>query len=687
MKRTLYFPHIISCILPLTVGSVYGIEKKPNIVLILADDLGFGDVGFTGSDIKTPNIDRIAAEGVKFTQFYACPMSSPSRAELMTGRYPIRFGMMRSVIPPEREYGLPDEEFTVAEMLGEAGYKYRGMAGKWHLGHRQHQWLPTQNGFNFYEGCYNGDCDYFTQDRDGERDWHENEVPSTKVGYTTDLIGDASVGFINSVPTDEQFFLYVPFTAPHSPYQAKDEDIAKYPNRSGNKQIYAAMVDCMDQNIGRILKCLEDRGQLDNTFILFSSDNGGILKVSSNGDLRGEKLTPYQGGINVVAAARWPNGKISGGKTITQRIGNIDVLPTLMEIGSFTGTVSNELDGINVLKAMQGETMPDRKWFTYLDQGNNKNEALAMNTDQWKLIWTRNAPDNNVSFEKVELYKISSDKAEASNVSAQNTVVVAQLKQDIEKFYAFKLPNQIPRYSEHELLTGPNIYDWQPITSGRRIKVKSTGMYIDIDTKSLALKPLGSRPANGLLKMIEGLSADVVYIRASNNVNLKYILNSTNAIAATGGEGENAQFEYIDLGNNEFSLKPILMPNNRVRYNATQGNFDPMGLPDNVNTVFVWEDIISTSIHESFNSNEFEIYPIPANDKVFIKWKSGMQSNVKIYVYSLLGVEMKTIMLESTQLNESEQIDLSDLKAGIYLLVIENGKNTRFIKLIKNNYS
>lgn len=435
---------------------------KPNIIVLLADDLGYADVGFNGSDIKTPNLDRLASEGVKFDQFYACPMCSPTRAGLMTGRYPLRFGLMRAVVPPQREFGMPPEEFNLAEMMAEAGYEHRGAVGKWHLGHRQQKWLPTNQGFTFYEGCYNGAIDYFTLEREGERDWHENATPSNKEGYSTDLIGQAAVEFIQSVPEDEPFFLYVPFNAPHSPFQAKDEDIAKYPQRKGNRQVYAAMVDCMDQNIGKILSTVEERGQLDNTFILFFSDNGGVRGIADNSPHRGSKLTVYQGGINVVAAARWPAGNISGGKTVSERMGYIDVFPTLMEVAGFKGKPENELDGISVLKAMTGETLPDRSWFTYLDQNADKTERIALNTDEWKLIWTRNAPDNEETFEEIELYQMVQDKQESTDVSGEEQDMVKKLQAEVNRFYQLKSEHQNPRFYDKELLSGPPIPDWQP---------------------------------------------------------------------------------------------------------------------------------------------------------------------------------------------------------------------------------
>jgi len=435
--------------------------QKPNIVIILADDLGYGDVGFHGSDIQTPHLDRLAEKGVQLDQFYACPMCTPTRAGLMTGRYPIRFGLMRAVIPPQREFGMPPEEFTIAEMLAEAGYKHRGIVGKWHLGHRQKKWLPTNQGFTFYEGCLNGAVDYFTQIRNGERDWHENEKPSKKEGYSSDLIGNASLEFINSVPKNEPFFLYVPFTAPHTPFQAKQEDIAKYPNRIGEKKTYAAMVDCMDQNIGRIIESIKYRGQLKNTFILFFSDNGGVKDVANNKPLRGSKLTVYQGGINVVAAAHWPAGNISGGKIINERMGYIDVLPTLMQVVGYNKKPQNKLDGVNVLDGIKGKKTGDRKWFTYLDQSNKKMEELAINTNNWKLVWRRNAPDNTNPSESIKLFNIGDDTAESVDLSEQNPSIAESLKVEIEKFYALKSAHQNPRFFDKKNLSGPVIPNWQ----------------------------------------------------------------------------------------------------------------------------------------------------------------------------------------------------------------------------------
>lgn len=438
-------------------------KGKPNILIFLADDLGYGDVGFHGSDIQTPNIDKLADQGIKLEQFYSCSMCSPTRAGLMTGRYPIRFGLMRAVVPPYREFGLSTDEETIADMLGNAGYNYRGIIGKWHLGHRRQKWLPTNRGFSYFEGCHNGAIDYFNRFRDGTLDWHINEQPSTKEGYTTDIIGQAAIEFIESVPKEEPFFLYVPFTAPHSPFQAKQEDMEKYSKREGVKRIYAGMVDCMDQNIGKILDAIKERGQLENTFILFFSDNGGVLKVASNGEQRGEKLTPYQGGIRVVAAAHWPAGGISGGKVCNERMGYIDVFPTLMEVAGYNGNPKNNLDGINILEAIKGERLSDRAWFTYEDQGNEKIEKIAINTDQWKLVVHRSAPDSDENLLKNELFQIADDLTEEIDLAAKNPSILEELLTELDCFYKLRCDSQIPRYSKKDNYTESElILNWQP---------------------------------------------------------------------------------------------------------------------------------------------------------------------------------------------------------------------------------
>ncbi len=448
--------------------------EKPNVIIFLADDLGYGDVGFHGSDIQTPNIDRLAREGSQLEAFYSCPVCTPTRAGLMTGRYPIRYGLMRAVIPPQRDYGLDLDEETMADVFAKAGYKHRGIFGKWHLGHRQQKWSPTKRGFTDFIGHYNGAIDYFTHERNGERDWHLNDKPFRSEGYSTDLIGESAVAFINGVPKSEPYFLYIPFNAPHSPLQAKESDLAKYPHRANRSRTHAAMVDSLDQAMGKILEAAEQRGDLDDTFVLFFSDNGGVNNISSNGELKGGKTSVYQGGIRVAAAAMWKNGGIVGGKRIRERMGYIDILPTIRNMIGITIPPKKPLDGIDVLDAMRGKAkLKDRLWFSYIDQAPDQIERLAVNTDFWKLIIHRSAADAKERIEPtLELYEIGNDPYEKLDIAKWNPESVkkragriARAKKDltaaIEEFLSLRIDDQIIRFRVGAGTT-PNIPDWSP---------------------------------------------------------------------------------------------------------------------------------------------------------------------------------------------------------------------------------
>lgn len=426
-------------------------KTRPNIIILLADDLGYADVGFHGSDIKTPNIDRIATEGVRLEHFYSAPICSPTRAGMMTGRYPLRFGMMRAVIPPYRDFGLDTKEDLLPEMLQRAGYNYRACIGKWHLGHRREKWLPTNQGFTHFYGCYNGAVDYFTHEREGEVDWHRNEQTVFEKGYTTDLIAAEASSFIESVPTNEPYFLYVPFTAPHSPFQAKDEDLSRYQHRpEGKRRTYAAMVDAMDQGIGEILKAVQERGDLDNTFILFCSDNGGVKNVGNNAPMKGNKFTVFEGGIRVVAAALWKSGEVRGGRVNHDHMGYIDVFPTLKVLVGLQEEPINELDGINMLESLRGKNQQrEREWFSYIDQSNERIERLAFHQGNKKLVLYRAAFDHQNRDKKDRAYFYHVDRTHMETIDSADlsSPLKAVLEKKIDSMLLFKSDPQVDRYS------------------------------------------------------------------------------------------------------------------------------------------------------------------------------------------------------------------------------------------------
>ena len=433
---------------------------KPNILVFVADDLGYADVGFQGSKIPTPNLDKLANGGSILNRFYAAPICSPTRAGFITGNYPIRFGMMRAVVPPTRLYGLPEQQVTLAEALKENGYKYRGVVGKWHLGGRRQQWLPERHGFNYSVVCYNGAVDYFTQNRDGERDWHKNGKPFDITGYTTDLIESAAIDFLDQIPKEEPFFLYVPFTAPHTPFQPKEHDKLPFIKGNDNRKAYAAMTHGLDKSVGVILNKLKEENRFDNTLIIFFSDNGGVPGVADNGKFRGGKFKVYEGGIRTVAALQWKAGDIPKGP-IDQPISYVDIFPTIMGI---VGNSENyKTDGKNLYPALQSQRLENNEIFSYIDQNLNKKEELSLIQNDWKLVIIRSASDNESVFNTEELYNLSKDPSEKNNLIDEYPKIATGLKQKLQKYYDQKLKDQIPRYQDTEhFFENDIIPQWQP---------------------------------------------------------------------------------------------------------------------------------------------------------------------------------------------------------------------------------
>src|SRR5215471_14131831 len=280
---------IVACTAAITVVSTVGcanaqanepvaaakITGKPNILYIVADDLGWKDVGFHGSDIKTPNLDKLAAGGAKLEQFYVQPMCTPTRAALMTGRYPFRYGLQTAVIPAAAKYGLATDEWLLPQALKEAGYT-TAIVGKWHLGNADQKYWPRQRGFDYQYGPLIGEIDYFTHEAEGIVDWFRDNKKVVEKGYSTTLLGNDAVRFINEQNPTKPFFLYLTFNAPHTPYQATQEYLDRYKNIADPaRRAYAGSITAMDDQIGRVVDALDKKKMRDNTLIVFMSDNGG----------------------------------------------------------------------------------------------------------------------------------------------------------------------------------------------------------------------------------------------------------------------------------------------------------------------------------------------------------------------------------------------------------------------------
>lgn len=458
-------------------------SSKPNIIIILADDLGWRDVSYHGGPIKTPNIDSIARDGVKLERFYVHPICSPTRAALMTGRYPIRFGYMKAVPFGPYKMGMSTEEVTLADMLANAGYKHRGAFGKWHLGHSHIKYHPMRRGFTEFTGCYEGGLDYFNREMLDELDWHTGYESNHDQGYTTDLIGDAAVNFINAREGDDDpFFLYVPFTAPHFKFQAKEEDLPLYehlgPIEDTNwggatsvrgeytimptseeherkadllkkRKILGAMMHSLDREIGRILNALEESGAADNTLLMFLSDNGGHEGVGSNHPYRGAKSAAFEGGVRVPGAIRWP-GHIEPGTETSLPLSILDVMPTLMNVAGIEDHGGKPLDGIDILDVLTGnQTKLDRELYNYIGQAGPETEQISYTTNEWKLlIIGPQVNDDTLDDAKRRkmLFNLQEDPYETTNLAADHPELVEDMYNKLREFRGLMPEVSIPPF-------------------------------------------------------------------------------------------------------------------------------------------------------------------------------------------------------------------------------------------------
>ena len=439
------------CPIALLAGSAFlsfAAEVRPNILFILADDLGYADVGFTGGkDIKTPNVDRLAEAGARLEQFYVQPVCSPTRASLMTGRYPMRYGLQVGVIRPWENRGLPLEERMLPQALKDAGYT-TAIVGKWHLGCFQRAYLPTSRGFEHQYGHYSGAIDYFKHDRDGGFDWHRDDRVCRDEGYSTHLVAREAERLIREQPADKPFFLYVPFNAVHAPHQVPEKYCEPYSGLREPRRTYAGMVAAMDEAIGAILAALETRGLRTNTLIFFSSDNGGPNpgRVTSNGPLRAGKGTVYEGGTRVCACVAW-QGRIKPGSSIAQPLHMVDWYPTLLRLAGASLEQKLPLDGRDMLPVLtQGKPSPHEEILL-----NTSPRAGALRVGDWKLVINgstgtaeeddespapagrKKAARKNRAW-KVELFNLAQDLSEKHDLSAENPDKVSDL---VARYNAF----------------------------------------------------------------------------------------------------------------------------------------------------------------------------------------------------------------------------------------------------------
>ena len=407
-------------------------QTKPNIVFILADDLGWKDVGYHGSDIKTPNIDELAQTGARFEQFYAQQICTPSRAALMTGRYPLRYGLQMAVIPSAGRYGLATDEWLLPQALKQAGYQ-TAIVGKWHLGHIDRKYWPSQRGFDYSYGPLIGEIDHFKHTSHGVTDWYRNNKLVKEPGYDTQLFGADAVRLINAHDTKSPLFLYLAFTAPHTPYQAPQNYLDRYkPIADPQRRAYAAQITAMDDEIGKVIDALEKRKMRDNTLIFFVSDNGGTRSnlfvgeaavkgelPPNNGPYRDGKGSVYEGGTRVVALANWP-GRIKPG-VVNEMMHIVDIYPTLSGLAGTQLGKNKPLDGVDVWSTISEGKPSARDELVY----NVEPYRAAVRKGNWKLVWTTLLPP------KIELFDLSKDPSELTNLAEQNPDKVKELQAKI----------------------------------------------------------------------------------------------------------------------------------------------------------------------------------------------------------------------------------------------------------------
>ncbi len=436
--------------------------EKPNIIFIMADDLGYGDLGSYGQiKIETPNIDRLASEGIRFTQAYAGgPVCTPSRSVLMTGLHN-GHTPARDNIPHYPTY-LEDEDFTVAEMLKQAGYRCGGV-GKWSLGDPGTEGDATNQGFDMWFGYQNQDhahyyyTEYLDDSYESENNFRKELPGNTKSHkhYSHNLIAERALDFIRD-SQDGPFFLYAAFTLPHFSARSEDQDglavpsMAPYSNENWDEKSkkYAAMVHMLDKDVGRIVALVDELNLRENTLIIFTSDNGGHSNIwkgfDTNGPLRGYKRDLTEGGIRVPFIARWP-GKVPVGKTSDEIIAFQDMMPTFAELSG--GIAPANTDGISVVEALAGGKLKKGHEYLYWDYGHCRDRYdQAIRMGNWKGIRLGQGG-------KIQLYDLNKDIGEENDIADKNPLIAEKINRIMVEAF---IPND--KYPIGEIYHGGPIW-------------------------------------------------------------------------------------------------------------------------------------------------------------------------------------------------------------------------------------
>ncbi|GAB2564120.1 sulfatase-like hydrolase/transferase [Gracilibacillus alcaliphilus] len=423
--------------------------NKPNFIIIYADDLGYGDLGCYGSqNIKTPHIDSIAKSGVRFTNWYSnSPVCSPSRASLLTGRYPVNTGISQILGGKRGTQGLGTDQITLARLLKNNGYK-TGIFGKWHLG-VTNEHGPNKHGFDEFFGILAGCVDYYShifywEQQNGVNPvhdlWENGEEVWCNGQYLTEVITEKSIQFIEKID-NEPFFLYVPYNAPHYPMHAPPEYLDRYAHLPADQRIMAAMISAMDDGIGKIIDTLKQVNKYENTVIFFSSDNGpstesrnyldgteDLYYGGSAGIFRGHKASLFEGGIREPAILSSPS-LLPQGKVCDKVGAMMDVFPTFLELAGIAMPDNHRMDGQSVCK-MISET----EYQTHTQVFWEYNGQLAVRQGQWKLVLNGMLDFSRKQADPVHLSNLDDDPGERNNLAETHPQIVADLKEEIKKW-------------------------------------------------------------------------------------------------------------------------------------------------------------------------------------------------------------------------------------------------------------
>ena len=460
---------------------IRGQSKKPHIVFILADDLGFNDIGYHNSKFKTEVLDELARTGVTLENYYVQPICTPTRAQLLTGRYDIHTGLQHGIVWPSQANGLPCNETTIATKLKQSGYKTH-IVGKWHLGFYRKEFLPTRRGFDSFYGFLTGGQDYYTHINrlgfhkpgythlNGYDFWRDEEIEKNVIGeYTTFLFAEEAERIIKKHDPKDPLFLFLSFQAPHMPLQVPDRFLKRYAEiKDRKRRLYAAMVSCLDEAVGNVTSALKGPGLWENTVLIFSSDNGGqILGGGNNWPLRGWKTSLWEGGIRTVGFVK--SKLIKNPRRIHRELMHVsDWFPTLAHLAeaSIEGLA---LDGVNQWTSISEGTLSSRNEILHNIDCHDSTlggpngchcRQAALRRGDWKLLigcpgigdWVPAAEMNKPTQSStgcqgpnsVFLFNVTDDPEERKDVSEQHPDVVRDLLERIEVYNATAVPARFP---------------------------------------------------------------------------------------------------------------------------------------------------------------------------------------------------------------------------------------------------